>query len=228
MKLRHEFGILGASTATGPSIVIDVFRAFSAAAYAFAAGTNEIVLATEVDEARAIASSIPGAVLMGEVSGVRPAGFKLGNSPGEIVERPEIVAGRTIVHRSSAGTRCARAALDAGAYPLYIASLVVASATAQALAEQAAVTIVSSGESGVGVSVEDRICADLIADLLQGDSSHIESSASAVASCDRARTLQEASFAHPNDVALCANVDRFDFAMRTEEHDGLVRVRQVS
>jgi 2-phosphosulfolactate phosphatase len=227
MKIRHEFGTKGASAATGPSIVVDVFRAFSAAAYAFAAGADEIVLAAEVDEARAIASSIPGALLMGEVSGVQPEGFELGNSPGEIAEQPDRVAGRTIVHRSSAGTRCARAALAAGADPLYIASLVVASATARVLSAHPGVTIVSSGESGVNVAVEDRICADLIADLLHGDSSQVEPSAAAVAGCDRARVLQEASFAHPDDVTLCTDVDRFDFAMRAEELDDLVRVRPI-
>lgn len=227
MEIRHEFGIQGAATAHGPTIVIDVFRAFSAAAYAFAAGANEIVLAAEVEEAEAIAASIQGAVLMGEVSGVRPPGFQLGNSPGEIADRPEVVSGRTVVHRSSAGTRCARAALNAAAEPLYVASLVVASATARAVAEETSVTIVASGESGVGPSLEDQVCAELISDLLDGDQSQIESRALVVASCDRAQTLNAAAFAHPNDVALCATVDRFDFAMRAEHIDGLVRVMKT-
>jgi 2-phosphosulfolactate phosphatase len=225
MKIRHEFGIQGATTAQGPTIVIDVFRAFSAAAYAFAAGADEIVLAAEVEEAKTIGASIPGAVLMGEVSGTRPPGFQLGNSPGEIADRPEAVAGRTVVHRSSAGTRCARAALDAAADPLYVASMVVASATARALAAAGSVTIVASGESGIGPSLEDDVCAELIADLLQGDRSRIEASALAVATCDRAQTLNAATFAHPNDVGLCAAVDKFDFAMRAEYIDGLVRIR---
>ena len=54
--------------------MIDVFRAFSAAAYAFAAGATRILLAAEVDEARNIAGSTPDAILMGEVNGAKPDG----------------------------------------------------------------------------------------------------------------------------------------------------------
>lgn len=227
MEIHHQFGIAGAERATGATVVIDVFRAFSAAAYAFAAGAAEIVLATEVAEAREIAAALGDAVLMGEVAGVRPDGFALGNSPGEIVDRPSIVAGETIVHRSSAGTQCARAALAGGASPLYVASLVVASATAAAFGGAPGVTIVASGESGVRASVEDRVCAELIHGLLLGDQSRLASSGHEVANCDRAGTLRQAAFAHPQDVTLCAAVDEFSFAMRAELEDGLVRVRRV-
>ena len=152
MIVQHASGLTGAASADGPTIIVDVFRAYSAAAYAFDAGATEIVLAAEVEEARDLAASIPNSVLMGEVDGIRPDGFALGNSPGEIVANPQLVKGSTIVHRSSAGTRCARAALDNGAAPLYVASLVVAAATAAAVADLPQVTIVSSGMSGIGVS----------------------------------------------------------------------------
>ena len=73
----------------GPTVVIDVFRAFSAAAYALAAGAEEIVLTETVAEAESVAHGMPGSVLMGEVNGVKPPGFHLGNSPGEIVASGE-------------------------------------------------------------------------------------------------------------------------------------------
>lgn len=227
MEIRHLFGIEGATQASGATVVIDVFRAFSAAAYAFAAGAAEIILAAEVEEARHVAESHPDAILMGEVSGIKPPGFRLGNSPGEIVDQPDVVAGRTVIHRSSAGTRCARAALDAGAGPLYVASLVVASATARQLAGEHTVMLVSSGESGLGPSAEDQICADLIAGLLRGDRSRLAASGPDVARCDRAQFLNEAAFAHRNDVALCAATDAFDFAMQAQREGGLVRVHRA-
>lgn len=227
MQIRHESGIEGAAQATGATVVIDVFRAFSAAAYALAAGGVEIILTREVGEARSTAMAFPGAVLMGEVAGARPDGFALGNSPGEIVANPAAVVNRTVVHRSSAGTQCALAALEAGAGPLYVASLVVASATAAAVTTAPAVTIVTSGESGVGASEEDQICAEVIHGLLHGDRSRLATSGREVAACDRASFLRDSSFAHPRDVALCANTDAFGFAMRAEPKDGLVRVRRV-
>lgn len=227
MIIKHASGLAGAATATGAAIVIDVFRAFSAAAYAFDAGAVEIVLTAEVDEARDLAASIPESILMGEVDGVRPHGFVLGNSPGEVAASPHLVEGRTIVHRSSAGTRCALAALDSGAAPLYVASLVVASATAAAVVDLPEVTLISSGLSGAGVSEEDAICAHLLAGLLQG--SHVDpaASAEAVVATDRAGLLSSAAFAHPDDVRLCCAVDRFSFAMPATAGEGIVTVRPV-
>ncbi len=218
---------MGAARAAGPTVVIDVFRAFSAAAYAFDAGVQEILLAAEVDEAYEIAAGIPNSVLMGEESGIRPKGFQLGNSPGEILETPVPLAGRTIVHRSSAGTRCARAALNAGAAPLYVASMVVASATAAAVRDEDSVTIVASGLTGVDPAIEDELCADAIVGLLEGDNSRLATAGVEAAGCARAATLREADFAHPDDVALCTEVDRFSFAMQAAEIDGLVRVHRV-
>jgi len=231
MEITRAHGVEGAATASGPTVVIDVFRAFTAAAYALAAGAEQIVLTSEVAKAIEIAAAIPGAVLMGEVSGIRPDEFPLGNSPDEIVARPEAVKGRTVVHRSSAGTRCARAALGTGASPIYIASLVVASATATAtaaaLAGSPSVTIVASGESGVRRAEEDDLAADLIEALLHGDRTGLVTCGDRVAATDRAGFLNSSSFAHADDVALCSQTDRFSFAMRAETIDGLVRVRAV-
>ncbi len=227
MRILRREGLAGAATARGATVVVDVFRAYSAAAYAFAAGAVEIILAAEVDEAISIASGISDAVLMGEVGGVRPADFHLGNSPGELIAQPETVRGKTIVHRSSAGTRSARAALTGGAEPVYVASLVVASATAAAVAGRSAVTLVASGLSGTDPSEEDELCADLIAGLLRGDRQGLEAIGATVAATDRARYLTNAAFAHPDDVALCCDTDRFDFAMRAEETGGLVRVLPI-
>jgi 2-phosphosulfolactate phosphatase len=220
--IKHRSGLEGAAAATGATVVVDVFRAYSAAAYAFAAGADRIILAAEVQEARDIAASIPDSILMGEVDGVRPEGFHLGNSPGEIQAEPHLVAGRTIVHRSSAGTRCARAALDNGANPVFVTSLVVASATATVVADHLEVTIVASGIGGVHVAAEDSICSQLITELLLGGKADPAAAGEAVATSERATSLRQASFVHPDDVRLCCNVDRFRFAMQAAtEPDGI-------
>jgi 2-phosphosulfolactate phosphatase len=227
MIIRHVFGFAGAATVTGPAIVIDVFRAFSAAAYALDAGATKILLTAEVDAARKLAATMPDSVLMGEVDGMRPDDFKLGNSPGEIQANPHLVAGRTIVHRSSAGTQCALAALENGANPVYVSSFVVASATASAAIDLPEVTIVASGLSGVVEAVEDTVCANLLGDLLLGSKVDLAASAEAVAATDRAQLLQSAAFAHPDDVRLCGDVDRFSFAMLATTTEGVVTVHRV-
>ncbi len=222
--INRRSGLAGAASASGATIVIDVFRAFSAAAYAFAAGARRIILAAEVGEAVALAAENPGSVLMGEVDGIRPEGFDLGNSPGEIVAEPHLVAGMTIVHRSSAGTRCARAALANRAQPVYVASLVVATATAAAVASHDEVTIVASGVGGRDIAAEDEICANLIANQLMGADADPAAAGDAVATHRRAQALRTATFTHPDDVRLCTMVDRFGFAMQASPQDGVVLV----
>jgi 2-phosphosulfolactate phosphatase len=217
VTITRQHGIAGARSAAGATVIIDVFRAFSAAAYAFAAGAERIILAETVDEAIDLGRHLPGAVLMGEVGGIKPEAFDLGNSPGEIVTAPSLVAGRTIVHRSSSGTRCARAALNAGAGPLYVASLVVVSATARALAGNDHVTIVGSGIAATEPATEDEVCGDALADLLSGIPCDIQGAAARVAASERARVLREASFTHDDDVLLCTDADRFDFAMAASQ-----------
>ena len=76
---RWEVGDVG-----GTVVVVDVLRAFTTAAYAFAGGTSEIWLVSGVDEALALRRSVPGALVMGEVLGRRATGFDLSNSPVEI------------------------------------------------------------------------------------------------------------------------------------------------
>ncbi len=224
MIINRRTGLAGAASASGATVVIDVFRAFSAAAYALATGAQRIILAAEVTEATALAGAHPGSVLMGEVNGVRPEGFDLGNSPGEIVAEPHLVAGKTVIHRSSAGTRCARAALDNRAQPLYVASLVVATATAAAVAGHDEVTIIASGIGGLEAAAEDEICVDLIASQLMGATADPAAAGDAVASHERAHHLRRATFTHPEDVRLCAMVDRFSFAMQASPQDGVVVV----
>lgn len=228
MIIRHAFGFAGAASANGPAIVIDVFRAFSAAAYAFDAGATKILLTADVDAARELAASTPDSILMGEVHGVRPDDFDLGNSPGEIQDNPHLVADRIIVHRSSAGTQCALAALGNGADPVYVSSLVVASATAAAAVDLPEVTIVAAGLSGVVEAAEDTACANLIGDLLLGSKADLAASADAAMASDRAQLLRSAVFAHPEDVRLCSAVDRFDFAMLATASGATVSVHRVA
>ena len=87
----------------GVVVAVDVLRAFTTAAYAFAGGASAIWLAGAVDEALALREEIGADVVMGEEHGRRPPGFDLSNSP-VAVSRADLV-GRVIVQRTSAGTR---------------------------------------------------------------------------------------------------------------------------
>lgn len=93
-------------TATGLVIVIDVLRAFSNAAYAFAQGADRIVLVSTVEEALQLKQEIPNSLAIGEVGGIPPTGFDLGNSPTEMVQQE--IQQRTLIQRTGAGALPAR------------------------------------------------------------------------------------------------------------------------
>src|SRR6266508_6970461 len=89
--------------AIGAVVVIDVIRAFTTAAFAFAAGAREIVLTSAVEEALALRAHFPGALVMGEVDGLPVEGFDFSNSPAELIGRD--LGGRRMIQRTSAGTQ---------------------------------------------------------------------------------------------------------------------------
>jgi 2-phosphosulfolactate phosphatase len=223
-RLRRLRYIDGAAVARGATVVIDVFRAFTTAAFALDAGADRVVLAADVDEARSLAASIAGSVLAGEVDGARPEGFDLGNSPAEVL-RLGPLGGTTMVLRSSAGTRALLAARGAGAAPLLAGSLVVATATAASLTAEPEVTLVVSGWNGVEEAEEDEACADLISSILGGDRPNLDQVTRRAAAGDGARRLAASSWADTDDLELCIDIDRFDFSMpSTADGDRVVLV----
>jgi 2-phosphosulfolactate phosphatase len=97
-------------------------------------------------------------LLAGEERCLRPAGFDLGNSPGDFL--PEDCAGRTIFFSTTNGTRALAAAREAKS--LFAAALVNATVTAQALlAEARDVTLLCAGTNG-SASAEDLIGAGAV------------------------------------------------------------------
>ena len=210
-KVEKSLGIEVASRATGTTIVVDTFRAFTTAASLFAAGVEAIYLEADVDTARSTALEM-GALLCGEVDGRMPRGFDLGNSPHEVSMRTDL-AKATIVQRTSAGTRSVLAALDNGARPVFAASAVVAAATARACRDADIVTIVTAGLGGVEPAEEDDATADHIAALLSAEPAP-PNTGRRISGCERADVLRHAEWAHPGDVAIAADVDLYDFAMQ--------------
>jgi 2-phosphosulfolactate phosphatase len=166
MEIRIESLLEGASRATGSVAVIDVFRAFTTAAVAFARGARQIVMVGTVAEALALRDRGWGQVCMGEVGGRAPAGFDFGNSPFELSQAD--LSGKTIIQRTGAGTQGIVAAQQAER--LYAASLVTASATARALlaGAPARITLVAMGNNTIVRTDEDELCALHLRNLLEG------------------------------------------------------------
>jgi 2-phosphosulfolactate phosphatase len=160
MDIRIESLIEGAARASGTVAIIDVFRAFTTAAVAFANGAAQITMVASVEEALALRSRGIGQICMGEVSGRPVNGFDFSNSPYELSKAD--LSGMSIIQRTSAGTQGIVTAAK-GAEHMFAASLVTASATARAIGSVASgrVTLVAMGEEGKLRSSEDEICAPL-------------------------------------------------------------------
>ncbi len=82
-------------------VVVDVLRATTTIATLFAAGMESLLVAGDIDLARARAGT-EGRLLFGEVHGLRPEGFDFGNSPVEAATAP--AAGREGVLFTTNGT----------------------------------------------------------------------------------------------------------------------------
>ncbi|MBL8849065.1 MAG: 2-phosphosulfolactate phosphatase [Planctomycetaceae bacterium] len=209
MQIRILQGIEGARKATGTVVVIDVLRAFTTAAYAFAAGIAEIQLVSTVEEAFRVEG-----FRMGEVGGRLIPGFDHNNSPSQLIGRK--LSGRA-VQRTGSGTRCVVAA--SGAVEVWLGSLVVASATARALADRAEVTLVASGYPEEGE--EDLACAEMLVALLQGTPVHQERIVAAVQNSRAAHKHRLGDTDSPlEDIACAVSIDAFSFAMKVENRTG--------
>ncbi|MFC8592925.1 2-phosphosulfolactate phosphatase [Streptomyces atroolivaceus] len=203
------------------AVVVDVMRAFTTAAWAFHRGASKIVLAADKDEALAVKARHPHWLALKD--GAAVSGFDLVNSPGLIQEAD--LAGRTVIQKTTAGTVGALAVVEAQL--VLCASFVVAGATVRALADADAhpVTFVITGEDGR--AAEDLACAEYLDRLLAGD--HLDPGPY----LHRARTSPAADDlrdgrrrgAHPADVELCVQLDRFDFAMKVGLEEGLAVLR---
>lgn len=213
----------------GIVVAVDVLRAFTTAAYAFARGAREIWLCGTVAEALSLRDEVSNALVMGEDRGLRPAGFDLSNSPVEVAGAD--LADRVLVQRTSAGTQGVIAA--AGAQHVFAASLVCASATARAMQAvgEVPVTYVITGRSrdAPDGGVDDLLTAQFIERARRGVPLDAEGTARAVATSPEAkRTLAHGpGHAHPDDIAYAVDIDRFAFAMPVEWVDGRPRITRL-
>lgn len=137
--------------------VVDCLRATTMATALLDAGALAVIAAATESLARQLAAST-GALLAGEVGGLPPVGFDLGNSPAAV--DPTMVAGREVALFTTNGTR----ALAAAQGRTVIAGAATnASACARALARSDSALIVCAGEvGGTAFALEDFAAAACI------------------------------------------------------------------
>jgi 2-phosphosulfolactate phosphatase len=103
MQIEIIRSLEDADKATGLTVVIDVFRAFSTQAYIFANGADKIIPVLGLEEAHRLKKENPDYILIGERGGIKIEGFDYGNSPTEIINVD--FTGKTIMHSTTNGTK---------------------------------------------------------------------------------------------------------------------------
>jgi 2-phosphosulfolactate phosphatase len=210
----------GAREATGHAVIVDVFRAFTTAAFCVAAGAREIVLVADHEQALALKREDPSLFLTGEIGGRPIPGFDVGNSPSAI-ERLDL-NGRRVVQRTSSGTQGVVAAT--GARGIALGSFVTAQATVDHLRRVGDdVTIVAMGHNALAEADEDELCARYLEALLRGER---PAPPRVFLEGDHAAEGWPDWFPR-RDAELACQVDRFDFALPVAREDGLLVARPL-
>jgi len=210
------------------AVVIDVIRAFTFAKTAFDHGVERILLAGAVDDARALAAKNDGSLLAGEVDALPIGGFDFGNSPSQIAGLD--LAGRTIVHRTSNGTRMAIAALSHAAH-VFVTGLSNARATATHVS-----SLVDNGASRLLLMAthptgdEDVACGDYLLSLLDlpGGASDDQAFARTQSSEAGAKFLDPAQPEYPaTDMFHVLAMDPPSFVMQVTLENQVPTVRKL-
>jgi len=222
--------IEGAKLATGLTVIIDVFRAYSLEAYLLNSGAQKIIPVADAELAYRLKEQHPDMILAGERAGKILPGFDCGNSPSQA--RALDVHGKTVIHTTSAGTQGIVNAVHAD--EILGGSLVTARATAEYIRKSGKtdISLVCMGLGAVQPIEEDTLCANYIKALLEGTTIDL------AAEIEHLRHTSGAKFFDPaksdvfpeDDFHMCVDVDKFDFVLKLERSaDGLdYMTKQVS
>jgi 2-phosphosulfolactate phosphatase len=212
--------VAGAREARGIAVVIDVFRAFSVAPYAFDAGAARVLPVAEIEDAKTLGRRFPGAVLAGERHARKLPGFDIGNSPTEV--RAIDLRGKVLVHTTHAGTQGLVNAT--GADEVLTGAFVNISAVCRYILAHAPqrVSLVRMGHEARERCAEDDLYAECLRQLLVGEPAPLGEVR------DRLRTAPAAAkffdpacdWAPRDDFEYCTDVDRFDFVLRLKRLPG--------
>lgn len=207
-------------------VVIDVIRAFTTAACAFAKGAKKIIIVGSVEEAFLTQKLFRDSLLMGEVGGSPIEGFDLSNSPVEILQKD--LSGKTLIQRTSSGTQGVVGAIHAT--NILVSSFVVAESTLRRIREldPQKVSFVITGPAKGGH--EDLALADYLEKRLLGEEVKADAYLHEVLNSPYAQEFLsgEHDYLPKKDLDVVCDIDRFGFAMQVFEEEGQLVLRPVS
>ncbi len=228
MKVEILQLLEGTKVAKGLVVIIDVFRAFTTACYAFNKGAEKIIPVGDIEKAYALKEKYPEYVLVGERNELRPPRFDFGNSPTHIAA--EDFKGETIVHTTSSGTQGIDNAANAD--EIITGSFVNMSAIVDYIKAQnpATVSLVCMGYACQYPTDEDTFCAEYIKNELEGKPTDFQTMVSKLRYGSGARffDLKKQSWSPSSDFELCLKLNKFNFVLKVESGLGLNYLKKIS
>jgi 2-phosphosulfolactate phosphatase len=218
----------GAKKATGITVIIDVFRAFSVACYAFDSGAVRLIVTDELKKAFDLKMSYKNAILTGERGERKIEGFDFGNSPTEILKSD--LSGKTVIQTTTAGTNGLINAINADI--LLTGSIVNAGAVAKYIKvlNPENVSLVAMGYRGINSAEEDLLCAEMIRSYITGTTISFEKRLADLRYGSGSRFFDPVnlSYSPPTDFFLCTMVNRFGFVLKGERRpDGNIDLMKI-
>jgi len=217
----------GAKKATGLTVIIDVFRAFSTACYAFEMGAKKIIPVALIDEAFRMKSSHHEYILMGERNEIKPEGFDFGNSPSLL--HYQKVEGKTIVHTTSSGTQGIAAAVNAS--EILTGSFVNAGAVIDYIRSRnpETVSLVCMGYACEYPTDEDTLCAEYMSNALNNIPNDFMDITETIKQGSGARFFDQSKqqWAPQEDFSLCLSLNKFNFVLKVENEGAGRYLRKI-
>jgi 2-phosphosulfolactate phosphatase len=224
--------LAGVREASGLTVVIDVFRAFSCAPILFRLGIKRLVLEPDPDRALTLKTG-DQVVLVGEMEEKPIPGFDLCNSPTEIMKRGRVFfEGKTVIQRTTAGVQGVKTALE-NSDEVLLGSFLTAQSTATFIYGKIPppryVTLVAMGIRAMDRAPEDEACADYLEHLLSGTPyDHLAAVERIVFQETAQKFLRgDRSYLPREDTIFCLQRDLFDFALSAEKRNGLIEASMM-
>ncbi len=218
----------GAQNAKGLTVIIDVFRAFSTACYAFGRGVKCIFPVGDLNTAFAMKKLNPDYILVGERNEQKPEGFDFGNSPSQLLKGN--LQGKTMVHTTSSGTQGIANATQAEV--ILTGGFVNAQAIINyiRMKKPKEVSLVCMGYSCQYPTDEDTLLAVYIKNELEGKPNNFQAMVEQIRKGDGARFFapEKQEWAPAEDFDLCLSLNRFDFVLKVEQEDGVNYLKKIS
>ena len=220
--------IEGAKQATGLTVIIDVFRAFTVEAYLVNNGVEKLIPVGDKQIAYDYKEKYKDCILIGERRGIMLEGFDYGNSPTQI-EKIDF-SGKTVVHTTSSGTQGIANAKNAK--EILTGSLVNAKAIAEYIKMQNPedVSLVCMGNRGESEAREDTLCAEYIKSLLESKDLNLNYE------IENLKNIAGKRFFDPKlqdifperDFYLATELNKFNFVLKLEkDNEGMNYIKRI-